>query len=96
MEEMKPKRGRPRKEQTTTPKPAKAKKGNQGRKPSGLEFTSIVVDVPLRDELREFGNALESETGEKFTMRGTIAWLLRERMSRRRYRISAIKTPDGE
>ena len=90
-ETMKPRRGRPRKEVTTTPKPAKAKKGNQGRRPSGLEFTSLVIDVLTRDRLREFGDYLASRAGETFTLRRTIDWLLNECANP-----DEMQTPDGE
>lgn len=91
MEETKPKRGRPRKEQTTTPAPKPAKKGNQGRKPSGLEFTSLVIDMLTRDRLREFGDYLASRSGETFTLRRTIAWLLDECANP-----DEMQTQDGE
>jgi len=91
MEETKPKRGRPRKEVTTTPKPAKAKKGNQGRKPSGLKFTSLVIDVLTRDRLRKLGDYLAARAGETFTLRRTIDWLLNGYDN-----LDEIETPDGE
>ena len=63
-ETTKKKRGRPRKEVTSTFTPKPAKKGNQGRKPSGLEFTSLVIDMLTRDRLREFGDYLASRSGK--------------------------------
>lgn len=89
MEEMKPKRGRPRKEVTTTPKPARAKKGNQGRPNSNKKATTMFLTEELRDELREIADKLEAQTGEKYSLHRTVNHL-------KIFYVAVTETQDGE
>ncbi|MBK8653157.1 MAG: hypothetical protein IPN20_04475 [Haliscomenobacter sp.] len=54
------------------------KKGTAGRKPSGIEYTTLVLPEETRKSLREFADYLEKQTGEKFSLHRAISWLLTE------------------
>lgn len=73
------------------------KKGTAGRKPSGEEYTTVIMTKKTRFRLRKFADSLEEQTGQKFSMHKTIDWLLDENSMPRYRKIKIVtETPDGE